>query len=103
MVNHVQVCVGTGVQLWAVSFLVLFFSMARLVSPVHKGDMLTVGILIYVLIGGVAGYNAARIHRRFRGTEWLKVSEMSSFYMSTTKFLYMYCTAQCEGLQRKKE
>eukprot|EP00903_Cladosiphon_okamuranus_P019197 g17655.t1 len=67
------VCVGTGVQLWSVSFLVLFFSMVRLVSPLKRGDILTVCILIYVLTGGIAGYNAAKIHRRFRGTEWIKV------------------------------
>lgn len=66
-------CVGTGVQLWSVSFMVLFFSMMRLVSPLKRGDMLTVCILIYVLTGGIAGYNAAKIHRRFRGTEWIKV------------------------------
>lgn len=65
---------GTGVQLWAVCFLVLFFSMARLVSPLHRGNELTAGILIYVLTGSIAGYNAARIHRKFRGTEWLKAS-----------------------------
>lgn len=53
--------------------MVLFFSMARLVSPLKRGDMLTVCILIYVLTGGIAGYNAARIHRKFRGTEWIKV------------------------------
>lgn len=53
--------------------MVLFFSMVRLVSPLKRGDMLTVCILIYVLTGGIAGYNAAKIHRRFRGTEWIKV------------------------------
>lgn len=68
-----QVCVGTGVQLWSVCFLLLSFSVMRLVSPLKRGDMLTVFILIYVLTGGIAGYNAAIIHRRFRGTEWLKV------------------------------
>ena len=70
-----QVCVGTGVQLWSVCFLLLFFSMVRLVSPLKRGDMLTVFILIYVLTGGIAGYNAAKIHRRFRGTDWLKVRD----------------------------
>lgn len=64
---------GSGVQLWSVCFMVLFFSMIRLVSPLKRGDMLTVVILIYVLTGGIAGYNAAKIHRRFRGTEWIKV------------------------------
>lgn len=56
--------------------MVLFFSMVRLVSPLKRGDMLTVCILIYVLTGGIAGYNAAKIHRRFRGTEWIKVKKV---------------------------
>ncbi|CAN0510465.1 unnamed protein product, partial [Ectocarpus sp. 12 AP-2014] len=47
------VCVGTGVQLWSVCFLVLFFSVMRLVSPLKRGDMLTVCLLIYVLTGGI--------------------------------------------------
>ncbi|CAM9602511.1 unnamed protein product [Pylaiella littoralis] len=73
------ICVGTGVQLWSVSFLVLFFSMMRLVSPLKRGDMLTVCILIYVLTGGIAGYNAAKLHRRFRGTEWIKMTLATAF------------------------
>lgn len=72
-------CVGTGVQLWSVCFMVLFFSMARLVSPLKRGDMLTVCILIYVLTGSIAGYNAAKIHRRFRGTEFVKVFRFNIF------------------------
>ncbi|CBJ27720.1 EMP/nonaspanin domain family protein [Ectocarpus siliculosus] len=73
------VCVGTGVQLWSVSFLVLFFSVMRLVSPLKRGDMLTVCLLIYVLTGGIAGYNSAKIHRRFRGTEWMKMTLLTAF------------------------
>ncbi|CAN0092182.1 unnamed protein product, partial [Discosporangium mesarthrocarpum] len=67
------VCVGTGVQLLCTMFLVIFFSTLGLVSPARRGNMVTVAILLFVLMGGFSGYNAARLHRRFRGTSWLKV------------------------------
>ena len=65
--------------------MVLFFSMARLVSPLKRGDMLTVCILIYVLTGSIAGYNAAKIHRRFRGTEFVKVFRIVLSWLLTPK------------------
>ncbi|CAM9918204.1 unnamed protein product, partial [Choristocarpus tenellus] len=68
------VCVGTGVQLCCTSFLVVFFGMIGLISPAQRGNTITAIILLFVLMGGFSGYNAARIHRRFRGTSWIKTT-----------------------------
>jgi transmembrane 9 superfamily member 2/4 len=64
------VFVGTGVQLTVMTFLVLFFAMLGLVSPAQRGNILTATMLLFVLSGAFAGYNAARVHRMFRGTRY---------------------------------
>lgn len=72
------VFVGTGVQLSGMSFLVLFFVVAGLISPSQRGNLLTATVLIFVLVGSLAGYQTARIHRVFRGTSWFKVTAMAA-------------------------
>ncbi|CAM9576671.1 unnamed protein product [Phaeothamnion confervicola] len=68
------VCVGTGVQLLVMAFLVLAFSVLGLLSPAQRGNILTANILLFVLMGAFAGYHAARIHKMFRGTSWVKMT-----------------------------
>ncbi|KAG5189977.1 EMP/nonaspanin domain family protein [Tribonema minus] len=72
------VFIGTGVQLAVMTFLVLFFAMLGLVSPAQRGNILTCIMLLFVLMGAFAGYHAARIHKMFRGTSWLKVTLLAA-------------------------
>ncbi len=67
------VFVGTGVQLLATMFLFLLFGCLGFIPIATSGSALTAGMIIFVFMGSLSGYVSARIHRIFRGTNWLKV------------------------------
>ncbi len=67
------VSVGTGVQLLATVFLFVLLGCIGFIPVVTSGSALTAGMVIFVFMGSLGGYVSARIHRMFRGTDWLKV------------------------------
>mmetsp|Transcript_6475 Transcript_6475/g.6764 ORF Transcript_6475/g.6764 Transcript_6475/m.6764 type:complete len:633 (-) Transcript_6475:318-2216(-) len=67
-----SVLAGTGVQLLAMVFCTLGFSLVGLLSPSNRGSILTALLLIYVFMGSLAGYWSARIYKLFHGKEWKK-------------------------------
>eukprot|EP00953_Heterococcus_sp_UTEX-ZZ885_P040712 20796-Heterococcus_DN1.PRE.4 len=92
------VFVGTGVQLTVMTFLVLFFAMLGLVSPAQRGNILTATMLLFVLSGSFAGYNAARVHRMFRGTS----DETAVVYNSVHRRCFSSARAQILKLKRRR-
>jgi transmembrane 9 superfamily protein 2/4 len=58
-----SVCVGTGVQIGAAFTITMLCTIAKLVSPMKKGQTLTAVIVLYVLCGSVSGYVSSRIYK----------------------------------------
>ncbi len=67
------VFVGTGVQLLATTLLFLVVGYTGFIPVARSGSTLTAVMIIFVFMGSLSGYVSARIHRMFRGTNWLKV------------------------------
>lgn len=65
-----SVIVGTGVQLTLLVFATLCMALVGVVSPAHRGYLVTALVVLYVLTGSVAGYYSARTYKMFRGTNW---------------------------------
>jgi len=78
--------IGTGIQLLVMIFLVLIFAMMGLVSPAQRGNLLTCTMLLFVLMGSFAGYHAAKIHKVFRGTSWVKVTILAAAFLPAICF-----------------
>ncbi len=72
MPTFFAVVVGTGVQLLATIFLLLIFGYAGFVPIAKSGSTLTALMIIFIFMGSLSGYVSSRIHRMFRGTNWLK-------------------------------
>mmetsp|Transcript_1496 Transcript_1496/g.2689 ORF Transcript_1496/g.2689 Transcript_1496/m.2689 type:complete len:723 (-) Transcript_1496:121-2289(-) len=65
-----SVCVGTGVQIGAAFVLTMLCTIAKLVSPMKKGQTLTAVIVLYVLSGSVSGYVSSRIYKFCDAKAW---------------------------------
>eukprot|EP01062_Namystynia_karyoxenos_P002647 TRINITY_DN10935_c0_g5_i1.p1 TRINITY_DN10935_c0_g5~~TRINITY_DN10935_c0_g5_i1.p1 ORF type:complete len:680 (+),score=241.80 TRINITY_DN10935_c0_g5_i1:118-2040(+) len=64
------VLVGTGVQLLGCGILTLLFALLGFLSPANRGGLLTAMLLLFVLLGGYAGYVSARFCKSFRCQSW---------------------------------
>jgi transmembrane 9 superfamily protein 2/4 len=47
------------------------FAAIGFVSPDNRGSIVTIMILVFVFMGGFAGYTSARFYRMFHGKQWL--------------------------------
>jgi len=64
------VMVGTGCQLLGCSFLTLVFALLGFLSPANRGGLLTAMLLLFVLLGGYAGFVSARFCTTFKVQSW---------------------------------
>ena len=67
-----SIFIGNGVQLFAMIFLSLLISIIGVLRPESRGNLLTLMIFMFVLMGILGGYSSARIYKSFKGNNWLK-------------------------------
>ena len=65
---------GTGAQILCMSFLTIIFSAMGMLSPANRGSLLMAVLLIYVMMGVVAGYVTARLYKTFNGKSWQRAT-----------------------------
>ena len=58
---------GTGVQIFMMSLVAMGFAILGFLSPANRGGLLTAILLLFVFMGGFAGYYAARLYKLFGG------------------------------------
>ena len=68
--NILSVCVGTGAQLIACSFILLICTCLGFLSPANRGGLLTAMLLLFVFMGIFAGYFGSRTYKMFKGVDW---------------------------------
>ncbi|CAH8679955.1 unnamed protein product [Schistosoma rodhaini] len=61
---------GSGVQLFFMVFIVIFFAMLGTLSPASRGAIMNAAIFTYVFMGLFAGYFAGRLYKTLRGPFW---------------------------------
>jgi len=71
--------IGTGMQLLCMAFISIGCAMLGFLSPANRGSMLTVTLLLFVLMGCVAGYSAAIVFKAFKGTQWKALTLLTAF------------------------
>eukprot|EP00052_Salpingoeca_macrocollata_P014173 m.110923 g.110923 ORF g.110923 m.110923 type:complete len:622 (-) comp19208_c1_seq3:241-2106(-) len=62
--------VGTGVQLLGMLLVTLAFAVLGMLSPASRGALMTVGVFIFMFMGLIAGYYAARLYKTVNGQNW---------------------------------
>jgi len=65
---------GCGVQVIGMSAVTLVFAVCGFLSPANRGSLLQSMMLVFTLLGTVAGYVAARVYKLFDGVEWKQLS-----------------------------
>ena len=75
-----SVCVGTGVQLLAMTVITMVFAVLGFLSPANRGGLMTAMLLLFVFMGVPAGYSSAFLHKSLKGTDWKKNIVLTSWY-----------------------
>ncbi|KAF3842518.1 hypothetical protein F7725_024469, partial [Dissostichus mawsoni] len=65
-----SVFLGSGTQIFIMTFITLFFACLGFLSPANRGALMTCAVVLWVLLGTPAGYVAARLYKSFGGEKW---------------------------------
>jgi len=74
------VYLGTGVQVLGMTLITMTFAVLGFLSPSNRGGLMTALLLLFVLMGLVAGYVSARMYKGFKGTDW-KMNTLKTAFM----------------------
>jgi len=95
-----SVLVGSGMQVTAMSMVLLVCALLGFLSPANRGSLLTAFVLIFVFLGSVAGYCTSRLYKLFRGTSWRNCTTMAAFLypgLAFGTFFIINCCLAYEG------
>ena len=70
--------IGSGVQIFCMMAITIFFAMLGMLSPASRGALLTAAIFLYEFMGLVGGYYAGRLYKTMKGREWKKAAFLTS-------------------------
>jgi transmembrane 9 superfamily protein 2/4 len=84
------VAVGSGMQLLVMSLLVIFLAAIGFVSPANRGSVAIALLLIYVLMGSVAGYSTSRLYKMFKGKNWQRSTVLAGMLFPGTCFTVFF-------------
>ena len=79
--------IGSGIQLSLMFFFSLLLSVIGFMKPEQRGNLLSLLILYFVLMGFPAGYISARFYKLLNGKQWLKASIMTAIMFPGIVFL----------------
>jgi len=65
-----SVAVGTGVQVFLSSIVLLAFALLGFLSPANRGALLSAMCFLFVFMGIFGGYSAARLYKMFKLVHW---------------------------------
>jgi len=76
------------------AFISIACAMLGFLSPANRGSMLTVTLLLFVLMGCVAGYSAAIVYKSLKGVQWKALTLLTAFLypgITFTIFFVLNC------------
>ena len=72
------VLVGTGMQLIICAAFLIFFSAVGFLSPANRGSVMIGMLLLFVLMGAIAGFTSARLYKTFKGKQWQRCTVLTA-------------------------
>ncbi|XP_064486215.1 transmembrane 9 superfamily member 4-like [Ornithodoros turicata] len=72
--------IGSGIQIFFMTFITIFFAMLGMLSPASRGALMTAAIFLYVFMGLFAGYFSGRLYKTLRGVQWRKAAFLTSIF-----------------------
>jgi len=86
-----SILVGTGVQIFAMVTSLLVFACLGLISPAHRGALLSALYFFFILLSNLSGYYSARFYKMFQGADWALNAVLVSVCYPT--FVFGVCFA----------
>jgi len=85
-----SVFVGSGVQVFGTTLITLIFAALGFLSPANHGGFATAAIVLFVIMGGFAGYASSRLYKTFNGKSWKKNSLMTALLLPGIVFVIFF-------------
>merc|ERR1719436_909669 len=70
--------IGSGIQIFSMMAITIFFAMLGMLSPASRGALLTASMFVYEFMGLVAGYFAGRLYKTLKGKEWKRAAFLTA-------------------------
>merc|ERR1719223_492603 len=70
--------IGSGVQILAMVIVTLLFGALGFLSPAHRGGLLQSTLLLFTIMGAIAGYTSARFFKLFQGANWKQATWLTA-------------------------
>lgn len=86
----ISVFTGTGVQLLSMTTLTLVFAVMGFLNPARRGSLIMSLLVVYILMGSVAGYVTARLYKTFKGKNWQRATFVTAFGFPTITFALFF-------------
>ena len=74
-----SMCVGCGSQILCMTFITVVFAGLGFLSPAQRGAFLQWALMLFALMGSVAGYVSQRFYRLFDGQDWKTTTLATAF------------------------
>jgi len=81
---------GTGAQLLGMALITLFFACLGFLSPARRGSLMTAMLMLYVLMGSVAGFVTAVLAKMFHEQSWNTIF-FTAVCLPGTAFAIFFC------------
>mmetsp|Transcript_10284 Transcript_10284/g.18124 ORF Transcript_10284/g.18124 Transcript_10284/m.18124 type:complete len:634 (+) Transcript_10284:179-2080(+) len=65
-----SVFVGSGVQILAMTMVLMVFALLGFLSPANRGGLMTAMLLLFVFMGYFAGHVSSRLYKMYGGKQW---------------------------------
>ena len=62
--------VGSGVQIFLMALITIFFATLGMLSPSSRGSLMTAAITLYNFMGVLGGYFSGRLYKTMKGKMW---------------------------------
>merc|ERR1712151_427176 len=98
-----SVLAGTGAQILCMSFLTIIFSSMGFLSPANRGALLMAELLLYVLMGSLAGFATARLYKTFKGKSWQRATSLTAILFPGVCFAVFFCLDIMAWTQRSSD
>lgn len=80
------VCLGSGIQILSMVMIIIVFAMFGMLSPASRGALMTAAIVLFMFMGVMSGYHAARMFRTLKGNNWKKAATLTATFFPAIVF-----------------
>jgi len=68
----------------------ILFAAVGFLSPANRGSLMIAMMLLYVVMGGVAGFKSANLYKTFRGKQWQRCTLLTAFLYPGVAFAIFF-------------